>query len=301
MATIRQLKSGRWNVQIRNKELKVSKTFDTELEARRFAAGNQPEDSLSFADVCDRYIELKGENIRHRVAGLRRSFKSAPTLYEIEQYRARRLKQVKSSTVRLDLQMLSRIFKFAIEQLELDWKSPFQNYKYPNAGRARDRIVTPLELKQLIADLPPLVASACELSYETAMRRGEIVNIQRQHIEFNRRRLYVPFAKNGYDRYVPLNDRAMTILKERLLVIGHQNTRLYPVESASLSKALRRSCARLDIKGLSFHCLRHTAITKYARRGMSVAQLKVISGHRSTEMLERYTHLGVEDVVGLMN
>lgn len=301
MATIRQLKSGRWNVQVRKKDLTLSNTFDTRREAEEFATQSELRVSYSFQDVCDKYVQLMGRNVKHRLNGLKRAFDGIPTLYDVEKYRVKRLKEVKSSTVRLDLQMLSRVFKFAINQLQLDWKTPFENYKYPSAGQARDRVVTPTELMRLKRDLPPLVASASELSYETAMRRGEIVNIQRQHIEFHRRRLYVPMAKNGYARYVPLNDRAMTILEDRLSVIVKSAIRLYPVEPASLSKALRRSCERLGITGLSFHCFRHTAITKYARKGLSVAQLKVISGHRSTEMLERYTHLGVEDVVGLMN
>ena len=46
--------------------------------------------------------------------------------------------------------------------------------------------------------------------------------------------------------------------------------------------------------------MRHSAITKYAKRGLSLAQLKVVSGHRSTEMLERYTHLKINDVIDLL-
>ncbi|WP_420933177.1 tyrosine-type recombinase/integrase [Alteromonas sp. A081] len=79
------------------------------------------------------------------------------------------------------------------------------------------------------------------------------------------------------------------------------NQTLYNVTAESLSKAFGRAFKRIGVTGLSFHSMKHSAITKYAQRGLSVNQLKVISGHRSTEMLERYTHLGVMDVVSLMD
>jgi len=126
------------------------------------------------------------------------------------------------------------------------------------------------------------------------------VTIQKHHIEFNQSRLCVPEAKNGYSRYVPLNANGTKVLKDRLSVCG-SSQHVYDVTAESLSKAFRRACKRLSISGLSFHSMRHSAITKYAKRGLSVNQLKVISGHRSSEILERYTHLGVKDVIDLMN
>lgn len=298
MATIRQLKSGNWNVQIREQGKRISKTFPTQQKAERFALMGSSE--LSFHEVCDRYLEHMGDSVRYRVRCLKKNFKSPPTLADIEAFKRHRLKQVKSSTARLDLQMLSRIVKFGIKHFELDWPFPFKDFKYPPECQPRDRVVTEKELELIIADLPPLVASAAELSYETAMRRGEIVKIQKHHIEFNQSRLYVPEAKNGYSRYVPLNANATKVLKDRLSVCGSSH-HIYDVTAESLSKAFRRACKRLSISGLSFHSMRHSAITKYAKRGLSVNQLKVISGHRSTEMLERYTHLGVKDVVFLMD
>lgn len=298
MATIRQLKSGNWNVQILEGGKRISKTFPTQQEAQRYVLMGSTE--LSFHEVCDMYLEHMGDSVSYRVRCLKKNFKSPPTLADIETFKRLRLTQVKSSTARLDLQMLSCIVKYGIKHFELDWPFPLKDFKYPPECQPRDRVVTEQELELIIADLPPLVASAAELSYETAMRRGEIVKIQKHHIELNQSRLYVPEAKNGYSRYVPLNANATKVLKDRLSVCG-SSQHIYEVTVESLSKAFKRACKRLGITGLSFHSMRHSAITKYAQRGLSVNQLKVISGHRSTEMLERYTHLGVKDVVSLMD
>ena len=46
MATIRQLKSGNWNVQIREDGKRISKTFPTQQEAQRYVLMGSTE--LSF-------------------------------------------------------------------------------------------------------------------------------------------------------------------------------------------------------------------------------------------------------------
>lgn len=211
MATIRQLKSGNWNVQIREKGNRLSRTFLNLEDAERFAKTGI--NTISFHSVCEQYIKLKGESVRYRVRGLMKSFDTPPTKLDLEHYKKFRLRIVKSSTARLDLQMLSRIVKFGIEQLGLDWEFPFNNFKYPPESKGRDRVITELEYDMLLGDLPQLVASAAALSYETAMRRGEVSRIAKGHIEFENNRLYIPESKNGHSRYVPLNTKAIDIFK----------------------------------------------------------------------------------------
>jgi integrase len=55
-------------------------------------------------------------------------------------------------------------------------------------------------------------------------------------------------------------------------------------------EALR--CA--EIKGFVFHSIRHHFATLAARSGASNLQLKTAMGHKTLQMLERYTHLDVQ-------
>jgi integrase len=45
------------------------------------------------------------------------------------------------------------------------------------------------------------------------------------------------------------------------------------------------------LQDLHFHDLRHTAITRLAEHGLSTLELASISGHKSLNMLSRYTHI----------
>jgi integrase len=60
--------------------------------------------------------------------------------------------------------------------------------------------------------------------------------------------------------------------------------------------AWERLRIRAGLPCLRFHDLRHEAISRFFERGLSVAEVALISGHRDVRMLFRYTHLRAEDV-----
>jgi integrase len=51
------------------------------------------------------------------------------------------------------------------------------------------------------------------------------------------------------------------------------------------------------IVDLHFHDLRHEAGSRFAEAGFSDQEVSAISGHKSMQMLKRYTHLRAEDMV----
>jgi integrase len=48
---------------------------------------------------------------------------------------------------------------------------------------------------------------------------------------------------------------------------------------------------------LRLHDLRHEAISRLFERGLNVAEVSAISGHKELRMLQRYTHLRAIDLV----
>ena len=48
---------------------------------------------------------------------------------------------------------------------------------------------------------------------------------------------------------------------------------------------------------LHFHDLRHEAVSRFVEMGLSDQEVAAISGHKSMQMLKRYTHLRAEDLV----
>jgi len=53
----------------------------------------------------------------------------------------------------------------------------------------------------------------------------------------------------------------------------------------------------VGIHDFRFHDLRHEAVSRLVEAGLSDQEVSSISGHKSMQMLKRYTHLRAEDLV----
>jgi len=73
------------------------------------------------------------------------------------------------------------------------------------------------------------------------------------------------------------------------LVFGSDNTN-------ALKMRFRRACARAGISGLTFHDLRHEATSRLFELGLGMMEVAAIVGHRTLQMLKRYTHLQAADL-----
>jgi site-specific recombinase XerD len=62
--------------------------------------------------------------------------------------------------------------------------------------------------------------------------------------------------------------------------------------TVSIEKSFRRvvKAADLDVKQVVRHTLRHTAITHLVQAGVDLPTVKRISGHKTLQMVERYSH-----------
>ena len=67
-------------------------------------------------------------------------------------------------------------------------------------------------------------------------------------------------------------------------------TFLDPKNRSKASVYFSRICERLEIYDRSFHCLRHSCITRLAKAGVSLEQIGKAVGHSSTKTTEGYVH-----------
>ena len=131
------------------------------------------------------------------------------------------------------------------------------------------------------------------LAIETGMRRGEILNIEARDVNCRDRTLQIPKTKTGIPREIPLSRTACSILEKQMVLNG----RLFSVTAAQLSRAFAKACEEAQISDLRLHDIRHEATSRFFEMGCNVMEVAAITGHRSLEMLNRYTHLRAEDLV----
>ncbi len=333
MATYRTLPSGNIQVQIRlTGHPSISATFKTKAEAKHWAdlktgkVGKENRERTVYQQTPKGYsytleelgeqfcrIGLKGRKTQEETVGhLARVIRELKhlripmeldqiTQRDINRYRMYRLERVANATCRKDIQLIGRIYKFGNREYFLDLRNPVDGVAIPPIGKPRSRIVERHELEALMAELPPIMATFIELAYETAMRRGEIINLTPKVLNLGERYLTVIDGKTG-DRPVPLTTRAVEILRSQAAQCKGENSKLFPIAPHSVSTAFRRARKRAGLSNdICLHQLRHTRITIVARKGFNQAQIMMVSGHRDTRSVQRYTHLNVQDVVGLLD
>ena len=204
------------------------------------------------------------------------------TVKPLNQYKAKRLREVKTGTVRREMSLIKRAWRYCQSEGH-ELTDLFYHFRMPPSGNTVRRIPTESELKALIQYCSPQVSALIQLGIETCCRRNEMLNITKECVDFRARTLFLPKAKTG-PRIVPLSSKAIRILKK-----WDCN---FTIKPYAVSSNVLRVCKRLDIKGLCFHSItRHYGTTRLIERGFSLSEAATVTGHKDPSMLHRYTHL----------
>jgi integrase len=127
------------------------------------------------------------------------------------------------------------------------------------------------------------------------MRQGELLGLTWSQVDRKRKLILLldpEKIKNEEPRAVPLSPAALELLDK----LPRSTTgKVLPVERLTLYHAFSYACDRAKIRNFTFHDLRHEALSRLAERGdFSVLELAAVSGHKTLQMLKRYTHLQAE-------
>ena len=311
MATIRR-RNNKWQVQVRIRNYgATSKTFINKKDALQWGREKEIELQRSLIKykrqkfpVTKELIKKYIDNISIKKRGyefekycfnnfLRTSLSNLPvnqvSTQHLCEYRDYRLKNVKASTFLRELNLIRHFFNILKKEWGYEVDNPCNNLTKPKVFQKRERRLSEYEYNFLVRGNYPqtTLRNIIEIAVETGMRRGEILNIKKEHIK--NRTLLIPITKNGHKRIIPLTNRAFYILNNNNLPF------------ALSANALRLAWERLKKKGLitnlHFHDLRHEAISRFFEKGLSIAEVALISGHKDIKMLFGYTHLRPESIL----
>lgn len=131
----------------------------------------------------------------------------------------------------------------------------------------------------------------------TCVRRAELVGLRwEDFVDGPEPRILVrdrkdPKRKNNH-MWLPLIGESAAIIRRQ----PRTSDRIFPYSESSISHRMWVTCTKLGIKGLSWHCFRHEGISRKFELGWSIPQVAQMSGHRTWENLQRYTHLSPSSV-----
>lgn len=216
------------------------------------------------------------------------------------------------TTVRLELALLGHIFATAIREWRIGLvQNPVANIRKPTAGEGRNRRLSTDEERSLREAIEshanPMLGWIFAIALETGMRSGEIAGLRLRQVDLARRVVRLDVTKNDSARTVPLTRRAAKAFaaavanplrpKDCDLVFFGEPGRDGKRRPYVFSKVWDNIKTSLGLSDLRFHDLRHEAVSRLVEAGFSDQEVSAISGHKSMQMLKRYTHLRAEDLV----
>jgi len=312
----------------------VAKTFRTKRDAENWARVTEDEiirgiyisrshsERTTIKKALERYLKevtptkkpstQKSEKYRAQILFKRLGKYSLATLSakHLAKFRDERLEEGKSpSTVRLELALLGHLFTVAIKEWGMGIVyNPMANIRKPTPAKGRDRRLEFGEEERLLAACNahsnPMLGWIVQLALYTGMRHGEIVNLKRHQINLDKRSIHLMDTKNNSSRTVPLSNKAVAILKEVInnpvrpidtdLIFFGEPGRTGVRNPYTTNRVWEAALKRAEIKGLRFHDLRHEATSRFVEAGLSDQEVSSITGHKSMQMLKRYTHLRTE-------
>lgn len=210
-----------------------------------------------------------------------------------------RRQQRKPATVNRELGVLSKILSLAIDSGFLR-NNPCSRVRRLRQDSLRTRYLSDDEENRLIEavqKLPPL-DSIVLIALNTGMRRGEILSLRWEDVDFFRGLINIPRSKSGRPRAIPIN-RELADELDRLKADRDLNPFVFPGDRRGnhlgwLTRKWSHAVREAGIPNFRFHDLRHTFATRVAAGNTDPFTLASILGHSTIQMSARYAH-GTEE------
>ncbi len=288
--------------------------------------------ALTFTAAADKYLKLLretgGKNIDakdyqldlHLIPFFGDKPLSKIGAFDIERYKKQRLSEkvvsggnwrsgrreskmsdrlTSPATVNRELATLGHLLSVALDQ---GWIKAKPKIKLLKEGSGRITYLSKDQISRLLdaarASDNPQVYPYTLVALGTSMRRMEVLSIRIEHIDLDRRQIYIPHAKAGA-RVQPITGSVADFLRRYIAEsLPCDAEWLYPSATSksghttAIEKPFRAAvvAAGLDPKEVVRHTLRHTAITHLVQSGVDLPTVKRVSGHKTLAMVDRYTH-----------
>jgi integrase len=248
------------------------------------------------------------------------------TSSHIEGFRNKEAKALSASSANLALKVVRALFSSAVAKQLLLRNPASASYvkSFDRTHSGKRRPLTLSEIKRILAKAGGVNSEwrgMILMGLYTGQRLGDISRMTWRSIDFESGHLAFTTGKTGRRMILPLAKPLRSYL-ERIPSSDNPDAPIFPeaskaravgsisngfhsiMEEAGLVKARTTShfskgkgrAARREVSELSFHSLRHSAVTMLKAAGASDVLAREIVGHESAAVSRSYTHLATEDL-----
>jgi integrase/recombinase XerD len=250
-------------------------------------------------------MQLKGLAVRtqeayvNAVLQLSKRYKKSPDCIDEEELREYFLylkneKRVADSTFTIALCGI----KFFYEQtLKKEWHT--LQLVRPNRKKKLPVVLSTEEVKRVLDCVHRFPYQVClHTIYACGLRLLEGTRLRVKDIDSQRKMIHVVQGKGNKDRYVPLPDHTLKLLRH-VCVTHHNPDWMFPARNGpdamnetALQKAFQAALRESGVhKNASVHTLRHSYATHLLEAGVDLRIIQSYLGHASPSTTAIYTHL----------
>ncbi|KGJ95195.1 site-specific integrase [Colwellia psychrerythraea] len=230
--------------------------------------------------------------------------------WEIEKWRNKRLTDgVKPATTNRQINTIKGCLSRAVEWGAID-SHDLSKVKTLTVDNSKVRYLSKDEEARLRENLQTCDTDFLEviviLALNTGMRKGELLSLDWNHVNFENKILTVDFqnAKSGNTRHLPLNTQAFNTLKQWQQKTDGIGFVFKDKNNAQLKDFPYIWGALLDeaqITNFRFHDLRHHFASKLVMASVDLNTVRELLGHSDLKMTLRYAHLAPEHKAAAVN
>ena len=217
---------------------------------------------------------------------------------DAERFKTNRAKEVKPATVNREMTLLKHMFAKAVE-----WKllptNPLRGIRSLNVPTHIERILELEEEARLLAACDRVrsrfLRPAVILALNTGMRRGELLSLKWEQIDFVHCRIRILNAKTkSGERSIPMNTTTYALLSE--LRQNKKSNLVFPSNRKvgerllDLKKGFKKAVQLAGLEKIRFHDLRHAFATRLVQAGVDIITVQRLLGHARISMTARYSH-----------
>ena len=313
-------RNGKWRVEIRKKGSKgIHKSFITRDNAFRWAKETEVKieqglyqdltltKTTKLKDVLAQYrdkvsVNKKGyEQECYKINKIIRSDIADKTLSELTpivlfEYIEQQKKLYTASTINKSITIINLALNFAERFLGISLsKNPLKFIKRLKEAQFVGQVIEANEEALLLkhAELSKLywLKAAIILGIDCGLRRGEILKLKSEDINYNKRTAILRDTKNGEAREIGLSSRVIQELKKLPVSI---DGKLFPCKRLDTFTFYYKQLQRWSGVKKRFHDTRHTFASRKATEGWSITEIAAQGGWKQLQVLKRYTHIKAE-------
>ena len=316
MATFRK-RLGKWEVRVRRFNNKtISKTFIEKADANRWAQEVEAKiekglyedlsqaNQITLRELLQQYSkEVSSTKIgydqeKYKIAKLCKNPIASLKLARVTPLQLRKFQDQCSliynpSTTNKYITLISVSIKFARQMLGIFLPNNACDFvKRLKEPEFEGQIIEPEEeqllLQEAINSKANWLKLAIMLGLDCGMRRGEIIKLRREDVDFNNATAKLRDTKNGTSRNVGLSPRAIEEMRKLPINIDGR-----VINCPSGDNFLHFYSQLQKWTGIkkTFHTTRHTFASRCAMNGWSIAEISAQGGWKNLSILKRYTHI----------